>query len=130
MSLNKIRLELGRTDDFPDGNRNHGYEFVAPLKPDGHLDAAAWKETKEDCTVHHFENGGTVETGLLRHAGRGWHFEYARHADGDDEPFFKLDRHIMRPGLYVSIVEHDGVQRPFKIVSVMPVGNNPSGHRT
>ena len=31
MSFNKIRLELARDHDFPDGSRERGYEFSAPL---------------------------------------------------------------------------------------------------
>ena len=38
MSLNKIRLELARTADFPQDSRRHGYEFVAPLNEDAHID--------------------------------------------------------------------------------------------
>jgi hypothetical protein len=31
---------------------------------------------------------------------------------------FRFDTHVFREGEYVSITEHDGVTRPFKIVSV------------
>ena len=44
-------------------------------------------------------------------------FSYAPGQD-DDEPIFKFDRHVMKQGEYVSITEHDGVMRPFRIVSV------------
>jgi hypothetical protein len=36
----------------------------------------------------------------------------------DDEPFFKLDKHKLEPGAYVSVVEQDGVLRPFRVISV------------
>ena len=36
--LNRIRLELARTDGFPEGSNRHGYEFVAPLDGKGHID--------------------------------------------------------------------------------------------
>ena len=35
MSYNKIRLELARDHDFPDGSSERGYEFTAPLGQDG-----------------------------------------------------------------------------------------------
>jgi hypothetical protein len=38
MALRKVRLELARTAEFPDGSSQPGYEFVAPLTDDGHLD--------------------------------------------------------------------------------------------
>ena len=53
--------------------------------------------------------------------GRGWHFDYDAHDSDDDEPLFKLDRHIIKQGEYLSITEHDGVMRTFKIVSVRSV---------
>ena len=37
------------------------------------------------------------------------------------KPIFRLDRHVIAPGLYVSITEEDGIQRPFKIAAVTPV---------
>jgi hypothetical protein len=39
----KIRLELARNAEFPEGSARHGYEFIAPLTPDGHLDPDGWK---------------------------------------------------------------------------------------
>lgn len=120
----KIRLELGRTDEFPSGDPNRGYEFIAPLTEAGHIDAAAWKGQKDGCLVHHFIDGETVESGRLARVGQGWRFEYGSRAAEDAEPFFKLDQHLMRPGLYVSLIEHDGVRRPFKIASVIPAGKN------
>ena len=38
MSLFKIRLELARDHDFPEGSGARGYEFTAPLDRDGHID--------------------------------------------------------------------------------------------
>ena len=121
MALQRIRLELARTPDFPQGSPDHGYEFLAPLTADGHIDAKAWKDVKDRCEVTRFW-AGEFETGLLRHVGGGWRFDYKAKDDSDDEPFFKLDRHALTQGAYVSITEHDGVQRPFRVTSVMPVG--------
>ena len=120
--LNRIRLELARTDGFPEGSSRHGYEFVAPLDGAGHIDADAWHAVKDRCTVTRFWNGQDDENGTLRHVGHGWRFDYDGQVDEDDEPFFKLDRHVLTPGNYVSVTEHDHVQRPFRIVSVTPVG--------
>lgn len=120
MTLMNIRLELGRGRGAPQGDSRHGYEFTAPLTAEGHLDAAAWKTHKTACTVRSFRPGAEERLGLLRHVGQGWRFDYVAGETGDDEPFFKLDRHVIAPGLYVSVTEEDGEQRPFKIVSVAP----------
>ncbi len=119
-TLSRIRLELGRTPEFPAGDSQQAYEFVAPLSQDGHIDPVAWKSARSRCRVAHFSTD-SVEHGYLRHVGRGWRFDYDNRTAEDDEPLFKLDRHSLTPGSYVSITEHDGVQRPFKVVSVTPV---------
>jgi hypothetical protein len=121
MSLMTIRLELGRTADAPQGDANHGYEFVAPLNSDGHLDIAEWAAKKDRCGVRSFRPGHVERKGMLRHVGRGWRFDYLPGRTDDDEPFFKLDRHIIAPGLYVTITEEDGIERPFRIAAVKPV---------
>ena len=120
MPLMNIRLELGRTREMPQGDSRHGYEFIAPLDRYGHLDAALWATEKDRCTVRSFRPEQPERKGLLRHVGHGWRFDYQPGRREDDEPFFKLDRHVIAPGLYVTIAEDDGVQRPFKIVTVMP----------
>ena len=122
MPLMTIRLELGRTRDFPQGDPRHGYEFVAPLDQHGHLDAATWRAEKSRCVVRSFRPGGEARAGMLRHVGQGWRFDYVPDSVDDDEPLFKLDRHVIAPGLYLTVKEEDGEQRPFKIVSVQPAG--------
>ena len=120
MSLMHIRLELARTAEFPEGSREHGYEFLAPLDEAGHIDPNEWKKWKDFCEVTRFWGADGSQNGRLRHVGRGWRFDYDARDDADDEPFFKLGRHSLLPGNYVSITEHDGVQRPFRVVSVTP----------
>jgi hypothetical protein len=118
MTLKHIRLELARTKDKPDGDNAIGYEFAAPLTADGHLDADGWKQDKDRCTVRRFWRGQDDETGLLVHTRGGrWAFSYAAGSD-DDEPIFKFDKHRFALGEYVSITEHDGEIRPFKVISV------------
>jgi hypothetical protein len=125
MTLTRIRLELGRMEGFPEGSAVHGYEFVAPLTADGHIDATHWPEQKDKCWVRRFWGLDPEERGFLkRHGQHGWYFDYRKRQNEDDEPFFKLDRHQMVKDAYVSITEHDGVQRPFKIVETRPVADN------
>jgi hypothetical protein len=120
MALTRIRMELGRTDKFPGGSAMHGYEFIAPLTEDGHLDAEEWLRNKNKCTVRRFWGSEPDEFGKLRHLGHGWRFDYDVRSADDDEVFFKLDRHALVKGAYVSVTEHDHVQRPFKIVDIAP----------
>jgi hypothetical protein len=118
MALQTIRLELARTEEFPEGSAEFGYEFKAPLKGDGHIDADAWRAVKAQCTVRHFRPGEEDERGvLIRPQGRIWAFSYAPGED-DDEPFFRFESHAFKEGEYVSITGHDGKRLPFKVVSV------------
>ena len=58
------------------------------------------------------------EQGTLRHVGLGWHFHYDGQDVDDDEPLFKLDRHSIVENEYLSVTEHDGVLRTFRVVQV------------
>ena len=119
MTLKRIRMVLARDHDFPNGSTEHGYEFAAPLDKDGHLDAAEWRKTRERCRVKRFWAGEPNEVGLLVHKrGGGWAFDYNPKSASDDEPGFKFDKHRFVPGEYVSVTEHDGVQRTFRVVGV------------
>jgi|DEB0MinimDraft_6_1074348.scaffolds.fasta_scaffold46862_2 hypothetical protein len=119
MPLKTIRLELARTPDHPDGNPNHGYEFHAPLDGDSKLDVSEWDKNKELCSVRRFEDDLEDEHGVLIHTpDHGWTFSYVPDRDDDDEPVFRLGQHVLKPGEYLSITEHDDVQRTFVVASV------------
>jgi hypothetical protein len=118
MALKTIRLELARTEGFPEGSADYGYEFRAPLAGDGRIDPDAWKEVREQCVVRHFRPGDEEERGYLIRTRRGtWAFSYAPGED-DDEPFFRFESHAFKEGEYVSLTGHDGKLLPFKVVSV------------
>jgi hypothetical protein len=123
MSLSKIRLELARDHDFPDGSRAHGYEFTAPLGADGHITDAEWKTKRDHCRVRRFWNGDPDEVGhLIRKPGGSWAFHYDLLGDADDdEAGYRFGNHQFKPGEYVSIKEHDDVLRTFKVVMVQPL---------
>jgi hypothetical protein len=118
VSLKRIRLELARSKDFPNGNPNHGYEFMAPLKDDGHIDEDGFKAQAQLCTVTRFAEHEDDQHGqLIRTRGGRWSFSYEP-GDDDDEPIFRLAAHPFNAGEYISITEHDGQERVFRVVSV------------
>ena len=120
MSLKRIRLELARTPDFPNGSDQHGYEFTAPLDDKGHLDSVGWPKAKTACTVRRFWTNTPDEHGtLIQRKNGSWAFSYAP-GENDDEPIFKFDRHRFTVGEYVTITEHDGIARPFRVAKVEP----------
>jgi hypothetical protein len=62
-----VTLHLARCADYPVGNDRCGYTFVAPLTPDGHLDAGTWHSQRERCYVRRFWEGEPDRVGHLLH---------------------------------------------------------------
>jgi hypothetical protein len=118
MTLKSIVLELARNPHTPHGDRGWRYEFRAPLDESGRFDADAWRAVKALCIVRRFENGDLVETGLLCRAPSGRFFFSYRPGVEDDEPVFRFADHRFVPGEYVTITEHDGIARTFRVVGV------------
>ncbi len=120
MTLYRIHMNAARSEEFPEGSNGHGYEFVAPLDADKHLDPVAWKMHKDDCWVRRFWGDAPDERGKLRHIGKGWIIDYDPSRTDDNEPFFKLDKHLISVGEYLSVREPDGEMRTFYIVAMQP----------
>lgn len=124
MSMKKIRLELARDREFPNGSRLHGYEFLAPLDAGGRIDAAEWHNRPGACRVLRFWGNAEHEHGrLVRRPGGAWafHYEEAGDIDVDDEVGYRFADHVFRPGEYVSIREADEELRTFRVTNVTDV---------
>lgn len=118
-ALKKIRLNLARTRDFPNGSNRHGYEFAAPLDAEGRIDAEAWKQMRENCRVRRFWGDEEWDLGHVVHRpGGSWAFRYDIDGDEDDEAGYRLGDHVFRPGEYVSIRDDDGAMHTFTVVTV------------
>ena len=84
MSLSKIRLELARDHDFPDGSRDRGYEYTAPLADDGRISEGHWETDRARCRVRRFWSGEADGVGhLIRKPGGSWAFHYDLLGDPD-----------------------------------------------
>ncbi|MDB5598567.1 MAG: hypothetical protein JWN71_611 [Xanthobacteraceae bacterium] len=123
--LKRIRLELARSKDFPNGSPEHGYEFVAPLDTKAHIDADLWRKHREHCGVRRFWKGDEDQIGKLVHKPGGaenarWVFDYDNTAEDDDEAGYRFGAHKFAPGEYVSIKDEDGEMHTFVVVSVEP----------
>lgn len=122
MSLFRIRLELAREKSHPEGSTQYGYDIVAPLQSDGHLDAAEWKAQRARCTVHRFWQGEADQHGELIHTRGGkWALSYDPTTDEDDESLFRMDSHLLRQGEYISLSGPDGERHTFRIVAVSAI---------
>jgi hypothetical protein len=65
--LNRILLNLAQSREFSDGSSRHGYDFIAPLDADGHIDPALWRKYRNYCRVRRFWQGQEDEVGRLVH---------------------------------------------------------------
>ena len=124
-AFKRIRLNLARSKEFPEGSARHGYEFVAPLDAEGRIDPVLWKQHREHCGVRRFWEKQPDETGRLVHRpgskGGSWKFDYDPAASEDDEAGYRFGAHLFRPGEYVSIRDEDGVMHTFVVATVEPV---------
>lgn len=122
-TFKRIRLNLARSKAFPEGSARHGYEFVAPLDANGHIDVAQWRAHRDNCRVRRFWEGEDDEIGFLVHKAGGpeharWIFDYDQTAEEDDESGYRFGAHTFRVGEYVSIRDEDGEMHTFLVVSV------------
>ncbi len=121
--LQRIVMHLARNPDagVMTGDRERGYALVAPLTADSLLDEAAWRDHKEQCTVHAFAPDEDVREGRLARRGDNWFFDYERATTNDDEPVFKLALHKFKVGEYVTVTDEDNEPMVYRIDSVAAV---------
>ena len=124
-TFKRIRLNLARSKEFPQGSPKRGYEFVAPLDASGHIDVALWKQHRDHCRVRRFWEGEDDELGHLVHRPGGpehgrWVFDYNPKRADDDESGYRFGAHAFRVGEYVSIRDEDGEMHTFQVASVEP----------
>ena len=120
--LHRMTLVLARGPGHPDGDAAFGYDIIAPLNDEGHLDAAMWKAHRAACTVRRFRPGEDDRFGMLVHRAGGadgatWTIDYDTSRDDDDESGYRLDRHIFRVGDYVTFREGRD-EHAFRIVDI------------
>jgi hypothetical protein len=86
MTLKRIRLELARDQDFPDGSRERGYDLIAPIGEDDCLVADEWRLNRDRCRVRRFWAGEEERGRLVHKRGGTWAIDYDPKTEDDDEP--------------------------------------------
>ena len=124
-TLKRITLHLARSKEFPSGSDRHGYDLVAPLDGEGHIDPQLWQEYRTYCRVRRFWNGAEEQVGRLVHKPGGaeharWIFDYAAEQSDDDEAGYRFGAHRFLPGEYVSIADSKGGLHTFRVAAVKP----------
>jgi hypothetical protein len=120
--LKRIRLDLARSKEHPNGSSSCGYEFMAPLDRRGRIDVARWKQLRDRCGVRRFWQGEDDKAGRLTHKAGGsdggtWVFDYDDSRTDDDESGYRFGIHAFVPGEYVTIRDQDS-SHTFRVVAV------------
>ena len=111
----RIRIELAREPDHPDGDASVAYTIVAPFDQDDRLDATLWRRHRTACRAVRSRPGEDDDFGHLVHRQGG---DWAFHYDGaPDEIGFHFGDERFVPCEYVSINEA-GKLHTYRVVSV------------
>lgn len=121
--MKKIRLELARNAGFPAGSARHGYELIAPLDKNYHLDPIKWREHRDQCRVVRFWGAEEHQLGHLIHKpGGSWAFHYDIRGDENaDDRGYKFHTEAFVPGEYISVLEADGDEMIYQVVTVRDI---------
>lgn len=120
--MKRVTVHLARSPGYPEGSNRFGYDIIAPLTRDGHLDVQLWKANRSACTVRRFRPDEDDHFGMLVHRAGGpggatWVIDYNTAITEDDEAGFRLDRHVFLPGEYVSFSNGDDTH-VYKVVDI------------
>ena len=118
--MKRIRIELARNEGFPNGSSKHGYEIIAPLDANNHLDHGAWRKLREKCRVVRFWGTEEHQVGhLIHNQGGTWAFHYDVKGDrNSDDRGYKFHTEPFVNGEYISIHEADGDEMIYQVISV------------
>ena len=120
MSWKTIRLELARTDSFPEGSASRGYQLHLPVRRDGTIDEAAFAAARDRATAFRFWPDERDINGHVIRTAKGWAISYLPGED-DDQGIFRLGSHPLRAGNYLTLTGHDGTVWPLRVASVEPL---------
>lgn len=113
-----VRLHLAREPEHPEGDAQHGYDFLMPLKDDGCIDSRTHHAHPQACRVRRFRPGEEDAIGRLEYEPGGvWAIRY-RGDGADPEVGFRFRDERFVPGEYVSIQGDDDRTHTFKVWEV------------
>jgi hypothetical protein len=117
MNWKSIRLELARTQEYPEGSACRAYLLRLPLNEQGLIDEKALRHSPALATVHRFWPNEPDLSGYVIRTPNGWALSYEIGED-DDETVFHLETHPIRIGEYLTLTEPDGRRLPFRVASL------------
>lgn len=119
MTWMRVRLEVARSHDFPEGSAHHGYELVLPLDADGRLDVKTLRAAHQLATVHRFWPGDGDAIGQITHQRGQWFISYDP-GGPKNEALRRFAEHRFRVGEYISVGEGPHLEHTCKVIAVRP----------
>lgn len=117
MNWKAIRLELGRTRDFPNGSPSRAYLLRLPLDENGLVDEVALRTSPTEAILRRCWPNEPDMAGYVVPANGGWAFSQEPGED-DQANIFCHERRPIRIGESLMIVEPDGNTLPFHVASL------------
>jgi hypothetical protein len=116
MNWKSIRLELGRTPDFPQGSASRAYLLRLPLGPDGNIDEQAVGQLPEQATVRRMWPSQPDLSGHLIRLGERWAFLAGRNGKGS-VVVSEIDPEPISEGALLTLREN-GEALPFRVAKL------------
>ncbi len=120
-----IRLDLARSESYPEGSHDHCCLLRLPLDAGGMIDITAIEASPEQATVLRSAPDAPERTGHIGRRDGQWVFSYAPGSD-EDEQLFHLETHALLPGNYLTITDSSGEAACFQVVSARAAVPAPS----
>jgi hypothetical protein len=114
MIWKSIRLELGRTGEFPAGSVSRAFLVNLPLDDRDVVDGAVLAGAPSKATARRHWSTEPDERGQIVPSGQEW----AMRCDGKPDRILRLDGAPMRLGQQVAVVEPDGTILPLRVASI------------
>ena len=119
MNWKAIRLELGRTRDFPNGSASRAYLLRAPLNDDGVIDEQAIRDLPEQATVRRLWPSEPDVSGHLTRVGDKWAFVSSR-TGIEHSVFTEMDALPISEGAML-LLREKGRELPFRVARLRPL---------
>ena len=112
----KVTMLAAQPGGRPDGIGTERLELTLRLTPQGRIDLDATRQPDgAPWPVHWTASDGTEHAGELVRLETGWAL---REHPGDDDPLWRFEPGVLRPGESVTLREPDGRAAEFRVVAV------------
>ncbi|HZF95067.1 MAG TPA: hypothetical protein VEZ20_09365 [Allosphingosinicella sp.] len=117
MNWNIVRIELGRTRDFPQGSASRAYLLRLPLDDGGAIDEGAILSDPAHATVRRFWPNERDRSGRIVATPEGWAVRYDP-GDAEEGAVYRLETAAVHLGGEIRVTEPDGRLLPFRVASL------------